>query len=383
MADAADIDLKRLTFDPDAMLRGLERWVLCESPTFDAAAVNAMMGLAATDLERAGARIRRIPGNGGFGDCVLADFPHPRRGEPGVLLMGHLDTVHPIGTLKALPFRREGGRCYGPGVLDMKGGNVAALEAVVQLAKSGFETPLPVSFLLTSDEEVGSPSTRALIVATARRHRYVLVPEPGRPGNGVVTGRYAIARFNLEATGRPSHAGSTLQEGRSAIAIMARRILAIEEMTSEACTFSVGVVHGGQWVNCVSTACRAEALSMAKRQQDLDGGVTRMLGLAGIGGDGTGFAVTRGVTRPVWEPSEDTMRMFALARDVAAEMGLDLSHGAAGGGSDGNFTGADGIATLDGLGCHGAGFHTLGEHIEIASLAERATLMAGLLARLH
>ena len=383
MADAADIDLKRLAFDPDAMLRGLERWVLCESPTFDTTAVNAMMGLAAADLERAGATLKRIPGNGGFGDCVLADFPHPRRGEPGVLLMGHLDTVHPIGTLKALPFRREGGRCYGPGILDMKGGNVAALEAVVQLAKAGFETPLPVSFLLTSDEEVGSPSTRELIVATARRHRYVLVPEPGRPGNGVVTGRYAIARFNLQATGRPSHAGSTLKEGRSAIAVMARRILAIEEMTSEACTFSVGVVHGGQWVNCVSTECRAEALSMAKRQSDLDGGITRMLELAGMGEDGTGFAVTRGVTRPVWEPSADTMRMFAVARDVAAEMGLDLSHGAAGGGSDGNFTGADGIATLDGLGCHGAGFHTLGEYIEITSLTERATLMAGLLARLH
>ena len=353
-APLSDIDLTRLAFDPDAMLRGLERWVLCESPTFDASAVNAMMALAAGDLERAGATLTRIPGTGGFGDCVLAAFPHPRRGEPGILLMGHLDTVHPIGTLTALPFRREGGRCYGPGILDMKGGNYAALEAVVQLARAGVETPLPVSILLTSDEEVGSPSTRELIVATARRHRYVLVPEPGRPGNGVVTGRYAIARYNLQATGRPSHAGSTLKEGRSAIAIMARRILAIEDMTSEACTFSVGVVHGGQWVNCVSTQCRAEALSMAKRQQDLDGGVTRMLGLASVSDDGTGFDVTRGVTRPVWEPSEDTMRLFGEARGVAAEMGLDLSHGSAGGGSDGNFTGADGIPTLDGLGCHGA-----------------------------
>ena len=381
-APPSDIDLSSLAFDPDAMLRGLERWVLCESPTFDAAAVNAMMALAASDLEGAGATLRRIPGNGGFGDCVLADFPHPRRGEPGILLLGHLDTVHPIGTLRALPFRREGGRCYGPGILDMKGGNYAALEAVVQLARAGVETPLPVSVLLTSDEEVGSPSTRELIVATARRHRYVLVPEPGRPGNGVVTGRYAIARFDLAATGRPSHAGSTLKEGRSAIAIMARRILAIEEMTSEACTFSVGVVHGGQWVNCVSPRSKAEALSMAKRQQDLDGGVTRMLGLTSVGEDGTGFTVTRGVTRPVWEPSEDTMRLFDEARSVAAEMGLDLSHGSAGGGSDGNFTGADGIPTLDGRGCHGAGFHTLGEYIEVASLTERATLMAGLMARL-
>ena len=163
---------------------------------------------------------------------------------------------------------------------------------------------------------------------------------------------------------------------------MARQVLAIEDMTSEACTFSVGVIHGGEWVNCVSTACRAEALSMAKRQKDLEGGVARMLGLTSVGDDGTGFTVTRGVTRPVWEGDEATMGMFEVARGVAAETGVDLSHGSAGGGSDGNFTGADGIPTLDGLGCHGAGFHTLGEYIEVASLTERATLMAGLMARL-
>ncbi len=375
------IDLTRLAFDEEAMLRGLERWVRCESPTFDAAAVNGMMTLAAAELEGAGAAIRRVPGRGGFGDCVVADFPHPRRGEPGILLMGHLDTVHPVGTLEKLPFRREGGRCYGPGILDMKGGNYAALEAVRQLAAAGAETPLPVSMLLTSDEEVGSPSTRELILDSARRHRYVLVPEPGRPNNGVVTGRYAIARFDLTATGRPSHAGSTLKEGRSAIAIMARQILAIEAMTGDACTFSVGVIHGGQWVNCVATTCRAEALSMAKRQGDLDDGVARMLALTDMDAR-TGFAVTRGVTRPVWEPDDGTMRMFDLARTVASELGLDLTHGAAGGGSDGNFTGAEGIATLDGLGVHGTGVHTLDEHIEVASLVERGRLIAGLLARL-
>ena len=379
---APHADLQRLAFDEEAMLRGLERWVRCESPTFDAAAVNAMMALAAAELEEAGATIRRVPGRGGFGDCVAADFPHPRRGEPGILLMGHLDTVHPVGTLAKLPFRREGTRCYGPGILDMKGGNYAALDAVRQLAAAAVDTPLPVSMLLTSDEEVGSPSTRELILETARRHRYVLVPEPGRPGNGVVTGRYAIARFNLESTGRPSHAGSTLREGRSAIALMARQIGAIEAMTGDACTFSVGVIHGGQWVNCVSTTCRAEALSMAKRQADLDHGVARMLALTSLDAENTGFAVTRGVTRPVWEANGDTLRMFELARGVAAELGQDLTHGSAGGGSDGNFTGAEGIATLDGLGVHGTGVHTLDEHIEVSSLVERGRLIAGLLARL-
>ena len=382
MTASPDFDITRLPFDGDAMLAGLERWVRCESPTFDAPAVNAMMALAAGELERAGASVRRVPGRGGFGDCVVADFPHPRRGEPGILLMGHLDTVHPVGTLDKLPFRREGERCYGPGILDMKGGNYAALEAVVQLARAGAVTPLPVSMLLTSDEEVGSPSTRELILETARRHKAVLVPEPGRPGNGVVTGRYAIARFNLQTTGRPSHAGSSLSKGRSAIAMMAHQLLAVEAMTTEACTFSVGVIHGGQWVNCVTTHCQAEALSMAKRQDDLDRGVERMLALSARHDDGTAFAVTRGVTRPVWEPDEGVMKLFGLAEGVAADLGVTLTHTSAGGGSDGNFTGAEGIPTLDGLGLLGANVHTLEEYIEIPSLTHRAALIAGLLARL-
>jgi glutamate carboxypeptidase len=287
-----------------------------------------------------------------------------------------------VGTLEKLPFRREGGRCYGPGILDMKGGAYAGLQAIVALAKAGVETPLPVSVLYTSDEEIGSPGTRELIMEQARRDRYVLVPEPGKPGNGVVTGRYAIARFNLRAEGRPSHAGATLKDGRSAINLMARKLIEIEAMTGDDCTFSVGVIHGGQWVNCVATFCDAEALSMAKRQSDLDRGVERMLALSADNPDGTRFTVTRGVTRPVWEPDAETLRLFGIARDVAGEMGFEMSHGSSGGGSDANFTGAAGIPSLDGLGLLGAGYHTLEEHIEEASLVQRTRLMAGLLSRL-
>lgn len=371
-----------LPFDTDAMLAGLRRWVECESPTFDVPAVNRMMDLAASDLAEACAVVERIPGPAGLGDCVKGALPHPAQGEPGILLMSHLDTVHPVGTLAALPFRREGQRCYGPGILDMKGGAFAALAACRQLAAAGIETPLPVTVLFTSDEEVGSPGTRDLIMAEARRHRYVLVPEPGRFGNGVVTGRYAIARFNLEAQGRPSHAGAALKDGRSAIHAMARQLLAIEAMTDDDCTFSVGVISGGRWVNCVPTTCRAEALSMAKRQADLDRGVARMLALSAENPDGTRFTVTRGVTRPVWEPDAATLALYETARAVAQELGHELTHGSAGGGSDANFTGAAGIPSLDGLGLLGAGYHTLEEHIEVDSLPARARLIAGLLSRL-
>ncbi len=370
-----------LPFDSETMLAGLRAWVECESPTWDAAAVNRMLDLAARDMAIMGASIERIAGRDGLGGCVRAKFPHPRQGEPGILIAGHLDTVHPLGTIEKLKWRRDGNKCYGPGIFDMKGGNYLALEAIRQLARAAVATPLPVTVLFTPDEEVGTPSTRDLIEAEAKRNKYVLVPEPGRPNNGVVTGRYAIARFNLEATGRPSHAGATLSSGRSAIREMARQILIIDGMTSEDCTFSVGIVHGGQWVNCVATTCTGEALSMAKRQADLDRGVERMLALSGTSND-VSFRVTRGVTRPVWEPDTGTMALYEKARAVAASMGLDLPHGSAGGGSDGNFTGAMGIPTLDGLGVRGADAHTLNEHIEVDSLAERGRLMAGLLATL-
>jgi glutamate carboxypeptidase len=375
------MDPNALPFDADAMLAGLRAWVECESPTYDAIAVNRMMDIACRALVLAGARIERIPGTGGFGDSLRASFPHLEPHIPGILVMAHLDTVHPVGTLTKLPFRRDGNLAFGPGILDMKGGTYLALEAIRQLRRAGVHTNLPVTMLLTSDEEVGSPSTRDLIEAEASRHAYVLIPEPARPGGGVVTGRYAIARFNLEATGRPSHAGSSPGAGRSAIREMARKLIEIEDMTTPDCTFSVGRIQGGQWVNCVSTTCTGEALSMAKRQEDLDRGVAAMLDLRASSNE-VQFKVTRGVTRPVWEPDAACMALYETARHIGRALGAEIGAQSAGGGSDGNFTGAMGVPTLDGLGAAGAGAHTLNEHIEVDSLAHRGKLMAGLLAEL-
>ena len=373
------MDIATLPFNADTMLAGLHPWVACESPTFEPARVNAMMDIAARECALSGATVERIAGRMGFADCLRARFPFGHTDQPGILIMGHLDTVHPVGTLSVLPWRRDGERCYGPGIFDMKGGNFIALEALRMLQRLNLSPALPVTFLFTSDEEVGSPSTRDLIEAEAARHKYVLVPEPGRADGGVVTGRYAIARFNLTAIGRPSHAGARLKDGRSAIRIMADMIPQIEGMTSDACTFSVGVVHGGQWVNCVSSACEGEALSMAKRQSDLDSGVERMLALT-KGDDQSGrFIVTRGVTRPVWEPNAKTMALYETAKGLAAQLGIELRHESAGGGSDANFTGALGMASLDGLGVCGSGAHTLQEHILVESLAQRAKLFTGLL----
>ena len=372
-----------LPFDTDEILAGLKPWIECESPTHDAAAVNRMMDLAAYEL--AGhATIERIPGRMGFGGCLRARFPHPDQGKvPGILIAGHLDTVHPIGTLDVLPFKRDGDICYGPGIMDMKGGNYVSVEAIRQLIRAGLQTPLPITVLFTPDEEVGTPSTRDLIEAEAARSKYVLVPEPAHADGGATIGRYAIARFNLRTIGQPSHAGARLGDGKSAIAEMARKIIEIEGMTGPDCTFSIGVIHAGQWVNCVSSFCDAQALTMAKTQADLEDGVARIMALQGAV-SGVEFVAERGVTRPVWQPDQPgTVKIFDTAKDIAKELGFEMQGRSQGGGSDGNFTGAMGIPTLDSLGVRGDGLHTLNEHIQVDSLVERARLMAGLLMRLN
>ena len=375
------MNFSELPFNADSMIDGLKPWIECESPTYDADAVNRMMDLASYDLASMGASLERIPGQPGIGDSVRATFPHPKKGQPGILIAGHLDTVHPVGTLEQLPFKRDGNHCWGPGIQDMKGGNYLSLEAIRQLQQAGFETPLPITVLFTPDEEIGTPSARNLVEATAKQNRYVLVPEPATADGGVVWGRYAIARYKLETIGVPIHAGVDPRLGQSAVKEMAKRLIQIEDMTSDDCTFSVSVINGGQWVNCVPANCTAQALSMAKKQQDLENGVAAMLALNDDDSD-IKFRVTRGVTRPVWEPDDGTKALYERAVDIGKDLGFELPTCMAGGGSDGNFTGALGIPTLDSLGVQGAGLHTLNEHIEVDSLVSRGKLMAGLLATL-
>ncbi|RWR34946.1 M20/M25/M40 family metallo-hydrolase [Sinirhodobacter populi] len=370
--------LPDLPFDSHAMLAGLKPWIECESPSYDAAAVGRMMDLVAFDCAAAGATVEIIPGRMGCGPSVRARMPHPDQGKPGILVSGHMDTVHPVGTLVKNPFRIEGDRAYGPGIQDMKSGNYIALEAMRQITRAGLQTPLPVTFLFTPDEEIGSPATRELIETEALANRYFLCPEPAQPGNAVTTGRYAIARFEITCSGVPSHAGANVKGGVSAVRELARRIIEIEAMTTEDCTFSVNDVTSGQWVNCVPSFARAQVLSMAKVQADLDAGVEKMLALAGER-NGVTCTVEKTVVRPVWENEQpETMALYEIAKGLSAEMGMDLPYVSSGGGSDANFSGALRVASLCSLGVAGEGLHTLNEHIVISSLAPRARLMVGL-----
>lgn len=369
------------SFSGREIVEDIMRWAAVESPSVTPDAVARMFDLAEADFRAAGAAIERTSVASGA-PVMRAHFAG--RGEgPGILVLGHLDTVHPVGTIEdGLKLRIEGDRLYGPGVLDMKGGICLALHALRRLRAESGDTPLPVTFLMIPDEEIGSPGTRALIEEEARRHRCVLVPEPARQGK-VITGRHAFARYRITTRGRPAHAGADNRAGRSAIRAMARLVETIESATDmeRLVSFSVGVIQGGLFVNVIPTECTAEVLCVASSRENLEFVHEFMARLASPV-EGVTLDVERGPERPLFEPSEGTMRLFAHAAAVADGIGVALEHGTFGGGSDGNFTGALGIPTLDGLGAVGAGVHTLEEHVLISELLPRARLFAGLLAGL-
>src|SRR5688500_18628048 len=234
------------SIDLGAMISGIRRWVETESPTRDKAAVNRMMDVVQAEVAGLPLKVERVPGMDGFADNLI--IRNQSAGDAlGILLLSHIDTVHPVGTLAGpLPFRRDGDKLYGPGLFDMKGGAYLALEAFRQVAQAG-SAKLPVTFLFTPDEEVGSPTSRRLIESDAKKARYVLVTEPARDGGKVVTSRKGVGRFEMRTIGIPAHSGARHQDGRSAIKEMARQVLAIEEMTdyTRGVTTTVGVISGG------------------------------------------------------------------------------------------------------------------------------------------
>jgi glutamate carboxypeptidase len=370
--------------DLSAMLEGIRRWVVTESPTLDRAAVNCMVDLVQFDVAGLDVAIERIPGQNGLADNLV--IRNTAAGEgPGILLLSHIDTVHPMGTVNAgLPFRRDGDRLYGPGLYDMKGGAYLALEAFRQVTKAG-TAKMPVTYVFTPDEEIGSPTSRNLIEAEARRARYVLVTEPARDGGKCVTSRKGVGRFEVTTLGVPAHSGSRHQDGRSAIKEMARQVLAIEALTDYArgVTTTVGVISGGTAPNVIPQHCH---ISVDLRVRDDAAGnefEARILGLEPFD-PGVKVKVTGGMNRPPFEKSAAIDVLFRHAQTLARGIGFELKDTEmTGGGSDGNFTAALGVPTLDGLGIDGDGAHTEWEHGLISSIEPRTRLMRGLLETLQ
>ncbi|MEO5692503.1 MAG: M20 family metallopeptidase [Usitatibacter sp.] len=371
--------------DTEALLAGIREWVEIETPSTDAVAVNTLVALVASQFACLGMDVQRVAGRDGRGDHLLARSPWGQ-GKPGILVLGHLDTVWPIGTLARRPLRLEADKAFGPGTYDMKAGDYVGFAAYRHLVDQGKTTPLAVTFLFVSDEEVGSPTSRELIEEIARRSRYVLVMEPGRPAGAVVTSRKAIAKFVVTIKGVAAHAGVAHEQGRSAVVELAHQILCLEALTDHArgITVSVGVIAGGNkgFSNVVPEHAEAYVDCRAVDATGMEHLVRSVKGLSPKGRDVT-VTVTGGVTRPAFERTSGVAALYDHAREVARELGQDLPEVATGGGSDGNFTAALGIPTLDGLGAVGAGAHAEHEHILLSSLRPRVELVSRLMETLE
>ncbi len=369
----------------DEVIEGIGRWVTIESPTYDASGVEAVLDAVEKDFEGLPVTLDRREGRDGYGGILKVSSAEPSNEKP-ILVLSHVDTVHPKGTLTGrLPFRRDGDRLYGPGLYDMKGGAYLAVAGYRALVRAGVPTARPVTFLFTPDEEIGSPTTREAIEEEAAKAAYVLVTEPARDGGRIVTARKGVGRFTITTHGRPAHAGARHQDGRSAIREMAHQILAIEGMTDYArgITTTVGLIKGGTAANVTPETCTAEIDLRVPDPAIGEEMVARLLGLRAVDPD-VSVSVQGGINRPAYPKTATIVGMLERAQAVAHAVGFDLADcPMTGGGSDGNFTAALGVPTLDGLGIDGAGAHTLEEYGLVSSILPRARLLAGLMETLR
>lgn len=363
----------------DWLIAAIEDLVRLESPSDDKAALDRAAGAIAARMTGLGWRTALLEQREA-GHHVRAEIGE---GPAQVLLLGHYDTVWPVGQLERMPLRRAAGRLHGPGVYDMKSGIASAWLALRAIADTGAILPCRVVMILTSDEETGSATSRATIEAEADRSRAVLVLEPSLPDGGVKTARKGVGEYRIEARGISAHAGIEPQKGASAILELARAVLALGSLQDldRGVTINVGRIEGGTRTNVVPDFAVADVDVRIPTREDAER-IDRAMASLASATPGVTLRVSGGINRPPLERTSGVADLYERARAVAAELGLDLGEGATGGASDGNFTAARGVPTLDGLGPRGAGAHALDEHVLLEPLAARAALIAGLLLRL-
>ncbi len=363
--------------------RQLKAMVEVESPSDDKAAVDRFGSLLA-DTVSGEAEVKLVSGGSAWGRHVLCRFGKKRRNGRQVLVLAHGDTVWPMGTLLGMPFREVEGRLWGPGVLDMKGGICVFLFAVRAARELGLPLPDSVLLQVNSDEEVGSPSSRQLTEENARKSEAVLVVEPGTGLEGKLkTERKGVGNFLVTVKGRASHAGVDFERGASAVVELARQIERISGWTDMArgVTVNAGVIGGGTKSNVVAAEAWAEVDFRVRKLADAVR-LERKFGALRAVDRRCSVAVSGGLNRPPMERSAGGRRLFGMAVAAGQEVGLAVEESATGGGSDGNFTAALGVPTLDGLGCAGEGAHALNESILLDLVPGRIALLAGLLGRL-
>jgi glutamate carboxypeptidase len=365
----------------EEMLAVLKRAVELESPSDNKAAVDRLGKYLATEFERLDGKVTFYPQEQ-CGDHLKAEFPG-RSGEKPLLLLGHFDTVWPLDTLAGMPFRVESGRVYGPGVMDMKAGIVMMMFALRALRSVSADRGghRPVVILLDTDEEVGSTTGRPVVEATAKECEAVLVLEPAQGAQGhLKTSRKGVGNYTLQVCGQAAHAGVDFEKGHSAIVELSRQVLEMTKFTdlSRGITVNPGVIRGGTRTNVVAAEACAEVDIRIARSTDARELEQKFAALRTFD-PGCTLQVSGGVNRPPMERTEGTVRLFQLAQEQGKKLGLALGESATGGGSDGNFTSALGIPTLDGLGGVGEGAHAAHESILLAELSRRTALLACLL----
>lgn len=371
------LTLDHLSNERDAMTAMLRDMVEMESPSDDKNALYRLTRYLADRFAQIGAAVEFVQPDAG--DHLRASWGS---GDEQVLVLCHLDTVWPIGELVRRPFRIEGGRAYGPGVYDMKGGVVQAFFALKTLIELNLRPGRKIVFLCNTDEETGSRSSRALIEQEALRSRFVLVPEPASgPAGAVKLTRKGWGIYHLTVTGRTAHAGSDHEKGISAITEIAYQILKLQALTdySTGTTVNVGVISGGTVFNMVADKAEARIDLRAKSLDMLQKIQQEILDLAPVM-QGAIIEVTGRINRPPLEATEANLKLYRRAKQIAAGIGIELPGTHVGSVSDGNFTSSVGVATLDGIGAVGDGAHAVHEYLELEAMAPRAALVARLLA---
>ena len=372
--------LAHVQHDTPLILRFLERMVNMDSPSLEKPLVDEFVRFVGAQFAAIGGVVEYV-GTERFGDHLIVRFDeNPSTGS--ILLLGHTDTVFPPGEAEKRPYRVHQGVAMGPGVFDMKAG-VAVMWAALRALRALGRLHRPVTVLLTSDEEVGSPASRDLIQAEALKAAAVLVLEPSLPGGGIKTARKGVGRFTVKAIGRAAHAGIDPEKGVNAIEEISAQVLQLQRLSDpdRGTTVTVGVIRGGTKSNVVPAEAAVEVDVRIRTSEEAER-IARLIRDLQPTVAGARLEIRGGINRPPMERTADTLRLFAVAQTVAKELGSDLVEGSTGGASDGNLTAALGVPTLDGLGPIGSGAHALTESVEVDSLAARASLVAGLIERL-
>jgi glutamate carboxypeptidase len=373
--------LKLLKPSLPAMLATLRKFVVAESPSLEKLAADRCCSLIATEWRKCGARVERLPQRHRGDHLLITWWPHRARAAGQLLVLGHYDTVYATGTLAKMPFRVAGGKAYGPGTFDMKAGLVQALFALRALQQAKLSLTKRLVFLWTSDEEIGSDSSRKLIEGEARRSDAVFVLEPAFGSRGSLkTSRKGVGEAEIIVHGRASHAGLAPEEGLNAVHELARQIMRIEKWNDPRRGISINadIIEGGTRVNVIAERARAVVDLRASRVADMRQIEHRLRTLGPIL-RGARLEIRGGFNRAPME-RKVSAALFARASTLAAQMGLVVSECSAGGGSDGNLTAALGVPTLDGLGAVGDGAHSTRECVLIKTMPARAALPAALLA---